>query len=100
MYVCMYVCVFVWMCLCMYVCMYAYVYVCMYVFMCVYLYVYVCICLYTLCISFVMHRYEYYTNFFIYLRGIMNHALYDDEAFILLPCFKLIELHPLYHVIC
>ena len=37
---CMYVCMYVWMCVCMYVCMYACVRACMYV--CVYASMYVC----------------------------------------------------------
>ena len=46
--ICMYVCMYIYVCIYMYVniCMYVYMYMYVYVYICMYMYVYICICMY------------------------------------------------------
>ena len=58
MYICIYICIYVYMCICiyvyMYMCIYVYVYICIYVYMYICIYVYMYILAVNLCIY--MHR--------------------------------------------
>jgi hypothetical protein len=58
MYVCMYICMYMYVCVCVNVCVYVYmyVYVCMCMRECMYVYMYVCVCVYVCDLCFVKKK--------------------------------------------
>ena len=81
MYVCMHICMYMYVCICMYVCMYVCMHICMYVFICVcryvcrYVFRYVCLPVFSLtfntgCSNKLLHNVSTHT----YVRTLHTHA--------------------------